>query len=630
MEITVRNLPEQTTENSLRKFFRPYLEALSISIFSCQKMRRSRTGTLTFLHHDQGLQFLMKHGQREHRPGYRLNYPNITQLYIMSSPVYCAVSHSPPDTFQLRILEKEASGATSKAKPSIGVVEKAQQAPLTYNSSYASCGIWSYEGSELVFIPHLEWISPGEVRFGARRMMLYIGTKRIEFAYSWIQNITVEGYQMPSMTITCRYAPKFSQKTPETELEMLIKKLNIKVITKEKKKPPWERMSSLGENHQRIVSSCLVYRIGISSPSFDEQIRILKKNHDLPPTIYLRTHVRLPQEALATELARLQQAFTSSFRALPDRDSFAVKFQMQKLAQDGYLPPSTVIKMIPDIVLMMQRSGVAVTVSAIRKLFLEVPYHGPEAEAHEFHVDALLQKLKEHEDRAKREELYMGVSAGTSESDNTANIFRARVTPARVSLHGPEPETKNRVLRKYNDHLDYFLRVQFCDEDSEQVRFDPRTSNDEIFYVRFKRVLEDGIDIAGRKYGFLGFSHSSLRSQTCWFMAPFVHGGKLQLYQLVIANLGDFSQIQSPAKCAARIGQAFSDTPNTVPLGSIVVKTLPDVKRNGRVFSDGVGTFSESVLEHIWDALPSKRLVKPTAFQIRLLGMVRPYGRFTG
>jgi hypothetical protein len=579
MEITVRNLPEQTTENSLRKFFRPYLEALSISIFSCQKMRRSRTGTLTFLHHDQGLQFLMKHGQREHRPGYRLNYPNITQLYIMSSPVYCAVSHSPPDTFQLRILEKEASGATSKAKPSIGVVEKAQQAPLTYNSSYASCGIWSYEGSELVFIPHLEWISPGEVRFGARRMMLYIGTKRIEFAYSWIQNITVEGYQMPSMTITCRYAPKFSQKTPETELEMLIKKLNIKVITKEKKKPPWERMSSLGENHQRIVSSCLVYRIGISSPSFDEQIRILKKNHDLPPTIYLRTHVRLPQEALATELARLQQAFTSSFRALPDRDSFAVKFQMQKLAQDGYLPPSTVIKMIPDIVLMMQRSGVAVTVSAIRKLFLEVPYHGPEAEAHEFHVDALLQKLKEHEDRAKREELYMGVSAGTSESDNTANIFRARVTPARVSLHGPEPETKNRVLRKY---------------------------------------------------GFLGFSHSSLRSQTCWFMAPFVHGGKLQLYQLVIANLGDFSQIQSPAKCAARIGQAFSDTPNTVPLGSIVVKTLPDVKRNGRVFSDGVGTFSESVLEHIWDALPSKRLVKPTAFQIRLLGMVRPYGRFTG
>jgi hypothetical protein len=127
--------------------------------------------------------------------------------------------------------------------------------------------------------------------------------------------------------------------------------------------------------------------------------------------------------------------------------------------------------------------------------------------------------LRENEDRAKREELYLGVLAGTTESDNTANIYRARVTPAGVYLHGPEPETKNRVLRKYNDHLEYFLRVQFCDEDGEQVRFDPRTSNDDIFYVRFKKVLEDGIDVACRNYGFLGFSHSSLRSQTCWFMA---------------------------------------------------------------------------------------------------------------
>lgn len=78
----------------------------------------------------------------------------------------------------------------------------------------------------------------------------------------------------------------------------------------------------------------------------------------------------------------------------------------------------------------------------------------------------------------------------------------------------------------------------------------------------------------------------------------------------------DFSHIQSPAKCAARIGQTFSDTPVIVPLTGIP-KVIEDVERNGRVFSDGVGTFSESVLYEIWDALSSKRQVKPTVFQIR-------------
>lgn len=199
------------------------------------------------------------------------------------------------------------------------------------------------------------------------------------------------------------------------------------------------------------------------------------------------------------------------------------------------------------------------------------------------------------------------------------------MTPAGIYLYGPDPETKNRVLRKYSEHIDYFLRVQFCDEDGQQVRYNPQVSNDRIFYSRFKSVLNNGFNIAGRQYGFLGFSHSSLRSQSCWFMAPFTYQGTLHLYQKVIQDLGDFSQIHCPAKCAARIGQAFSDTPNAIPLGSVEVVDIPDVTRNGRVFSDGVGTFSPSVLKQILDALPKKHLVKPTVFQIRHSGAYRLY-----
>lgn len=117
---------------------------------------------------------------------------------------------------------------------------------------------------------------------------------------------------------------------------------------------------------------------------------------------------------------------------------------------------------------------------------------------------------------------------------------------------------------------------------------------------------------------FLGFSHSSLRARTCWFMAPFVKDGTLIFAQRVIKDLGDFSLIPSPAKCAARIGQAFSQT-----FSSITIKTfsiIPDVERNGRTFSDGCGTCSSDVLKEVWKNYPQARGLKPTVLQIRFQG----------
>jgi hypothetical protein len=59
------------------------------------------------------------------------------------------------------------------------------------------------------------------------------------------------------------------------------------------------------------------------------------------------------------------------------------------------------------------------------------------------------------------------------------------------------------------------------------VRFNGRVSNEKIHRGRFADILLNGIHIADRKYDFLGFSHSSLRAQTCWFVAPFFHNGGL-------------------------------------------------------------------------------------------------------
>jgi hypothetical protein len=106
-------------------------------------------------------------------------------------------------------------------------------------------------------------------------------------------------------------------------------------------------------------------------------------------------------------------------------------------------------------------------------------------------------------------------------------------------------------------------------------------------------------------------------------MAPFIQNGVLIHSKHVIEDLGDFSQIHCSAKCAARIGQAFSDTIHAVPVNDDVYVTedFPDTERNGRCFSDGCGTISLEMLEKAWQSLPpDHQKLRPTILQVRYRG----------
>ncbi|KAK4640048.1 hypothetical protein QC761_0087900 [Podospora bellae-mahoneyi] len=218
-----------------------------------------------------------------------------------------------------------------------------------------------------------------------------------------------------------------------------------------------------------------------------------------------------------------------------------------------------------------------------------------------------------HEAQLIRAELF-------NDNENSTRIFRVLISPRRITLHGPELETKNRILRKFDGKADFFFRVQLCDENGQDLLFNPTISLDTV-YSRFKSILRKGIAVAGRQYKFLGFSHSSLRAHSLWFSAPFYHEGKLQIPEYIIEQLGDFAPIRSPARCATRIGQAFTETPYSVSLVDNGVQTseIPDVERNGRVFSDGVGVLSPQTAEAIHAAIPESK-GKPTCFQIRWAG----------
>lgn len=103
-------------------------------------------------------------------------------------------------------------------------------------------------------------------------------------------------------------------------------------------------------------------------------------------------------------------------------------------------------------------------------------------------------------------------------------------------------------------------------------------------------------------------------------MAPFTLNNELLYARSVIKRLGEFSEIRSPAKCAARIGQAFSQTFSSISLPEEAIGMLPEVERNNRVFSDGVGTCSDSVMRKIWKEYVQSRGLAPTVFQIRFRG----------
>ena len=154
------------------------------------------------------------------------------------------------------------------------------------------------------------------------------------------------------------------------------------------------------------------------------------------------------------------------------------------------------------------------------------------------------------------------------------------------------------------------------------VFHDPKASQEQV-YARFRKVLREGISIAGRHFDFLGFSHASLRYHQTWFMSPILQEGKIVRARDVIADLGDFSNIHCSAKCAARIGQAFSDTIFAVPIPTtaFVTETKDDVERNGRTYSDGCGSLSLDLFQKVWRALPpERRAQRPTVLQIRYRG----------
>ncbi|KAF7559296.1 hypothetical protein G7046_g4859 [Stylonectria norvegica] len=623
MEVFLRNVPQDLDDKGLQRELLPYMNTLGITEWACDKPRRRPQGWVTFLKEADGRKFLNKHEKRKPKPQLPKDSPvpgglfqstgrvrDIARLHVLKTPVYVEKSTRSVDKHTLAHIKhvREEESRVSERDP---------EAPaITFPIFRIACGENIFGGPDnlLRFAQQIELIMVATAKFGQRALTINIFQEyvdyRLDIPYDTIQDL-IAGRETQTFTIVLIEPPRMYRAVPGEDS-------NTK----------WERVGSIScwPSHSSYVATSLVYQITLRGAGFPDILRALKARDPLTITRHDLIVDRPPLEPEVCHLiSKMRFINTLEVFSLCKTLPFPILFQVQALIWNNYLHPSAGIKMLNYLgeiacASVEKNLPLPFTTESMKQLFQKIPYPCPGTDPVDLDVMQLIEdvvgtELDLGQDEAERDKIY-----GAKISNHQAWVFKAMVTPTRVMLHGPDPESKNRVLRMFPNHSDYFLRVIFCDEDGQDLSYNPRVSNDVVF-ERYREVLRDGLEIADRKFTFLGFSHSSLRSHSAWFSAPFPNEHlQEQTYDSILKSLGDFRDIRVPAKCAARIGQAFSETPYAIPLLEHGIKPLyiPDVTSadGSRVFSDGVGTISWDALEEVWPYLSTKRAA-PTCLQIR-------------
>ncbi|PVI03312.1 rna-dependent rna polymeras-like protein [Periconia macrospinosa] len=634
MDIFISNLNPKTNHAELRLFLRDTLNRCDILAFEIFKKIGHDWAILTVAVASNGHKFLSNHGGQN----------PMAPLVFKKGRLWMKVSNRKPDPLKVKsLLEKEATMRAKLAKKDVSAVSVTQSSNQPFPFHSFQTGIWHYDFSNtLAFDPKYLDLRQGTITCGKRELVVYLAATldhghrwhcRIDIPYSIVEHIipSQDNRRRATVTLTLRTPPKIykivntddlhlysgDDLVPPT-LESTLDKLNLRG-----KRKSLERVCKMSDDLDKNSALCMVYNFTL--PSVDSATQMWVRVSRLSALSQeQRWRIITPSrmtESIEMQYNRFDHALSSN--QYSETLTFAVRFQLLALVLEGSLAPEFASKLLPPIRQICDIFGPEVTAAAIRRLDYQIPTPGPETDPDDLRLSSVIQQIVVNAEHKK------GLAGTNSDLDvkrkqhsHLISTYKATITPTGMLLRGPDMNVSNRILRKYAQYNEYFMRVFFADEDGLSVLHDPGASQDRV-YARFHQVLAEGITITGRKYSFLGFSNSSLRNYTAWFMAPFYHEGKWMNSEEVIKDLGDFEHIHCSAKCAARIGQAFTDTLFSIPLGpdAVVIEDEPDVERNGHCFSDGCGTISSELLEQVWRTLPrERRRIKPTILQIRCRG----------
>ncbi|KAK0462914.1 RNA dependent RNA polymerase-domain-containing protein [Desarmillaria tabescens] len=189
----------------------------------------------------------------------------------------------------------------------------------------------------------------------------------------------------------------------------------------------------------------------------------------------------------------------------------------------------------------------------------------------------------------------------------------------RIFMRRATIETSNRVIRRWKEFQDNFLRVSFGDEDGKlRVNGLLQRSDDDNprtgVLARIRIALEEGIQIGPRRYVFLAAGESQLKEHSCWMIYEEPDRGFTA--DIVRQHMGDFGHIRVVAKYASRMGLCFSATRKVCDITS--VEEVEDIQHGGYNYTDGVGNCSAELADQCAKALGNT--ASPSAVQIRMGG----------
>ncbi|VAH48593.1 unnamed protein product [Triticum turgidum subsp. durum] len=222
------------------------------------------------------------------------------------------------------------------------------------------------------------------------------------------------------------------------------------------------------------------------------------------------------------------------------------------------------------------------------------------------------------------------LSSKTEGEGKLMMCYRIHITPAKIYCLGPEEEVSNYVVKRHKQYASDFARVTFVDEDWSKLFPDAisaRTGRGFLsqplktgLYYRILSILKEGFSIGPKKYEFLAFSASQLRGSSVWMFAS---NDSLKAED-IRRWMGNFEEIRSVSKCAARMGQLFSSSRQTLEILPRDVEEIPDIEvtTDGTkyIFSDGIGKISERLAKEMACRIGLDYTNPPSAFQIRYGG----------
>ena len=173
-----------------------------------------------------------------------------------------------------------------------------------------------------------------------------------------------------------------------------------------------------------------------------------------------------------------------------------------------------------------------------------------------------------------------------------------------------EKRNLNRILTM--DHPSKFCAISFAN-----FKLGKASSDSTADYI--ERFLINGLTLNGYLYTCFGWSNSQLKSRSCLLYSFRPNTSAAQ----ILKTLGNFDDILTVGKKAKRIGLLFTETELGLKLPESRYLDIPDIERDGHVFTDGCGFMSMRFAKHI---AKSRSLVfhavryVPSVVQIRYRG----------